>query len=75
MNSEFSDEQRLLRDQARRFLDDNAPLGAEPAFLDDGNIFFGQGTYGPQSRNWAGRVASFQRNTAPPIRSAETFAL
>ena len=37
---EFTDEQRLLRDQALRFLDDNAPSGAAGAALNDGIISF-----------------------------------
>ena len=35
MNFEFSDDQRLLRDQARRFLDDNASARVARAILDD----------------------------------------
>ena len=35
MNFEFSDDQRLLRDQARRFLDDNASPRVARAILDD----------------------------------------
>ena len=37
---EFTDEQRRLRDQALRFLDDNAPPGAAPAALNDGIVSF-----------------------------------
>ena len=40
VNFEFSDEQRLLRDQARRFLDDNAPPSAARAILDDDETSF-----------------------------------
>ena len=36
MNFEFSDDQRLLRDQVRRFLDDNASVKAARTILDDG---------------------------------------
>ena len=35
VNFEFSDDQRLMRDQDRRFLDDNAPLRIARAILDD----------------------------------------
>ena len=37
---EFTDEQRLLRDQALRFFDDNAPAGVARSVLDDGIISF-----------------------------------
>ena len=35
VNFEFSDDQRLLRDQDRRFLDNNASLHVARAILDD----------------------------------------
>ena len=37
---EFTDEQRLLRDQVSRFLDDNVPPGAARPVLDEGIISF-----------------------------------
>ena len=37
---EFTDERRLLRDQALRFRDDNAPPGAARSVLDEGIISF-----------------------------------
>ena len=40
VNFEFSDDQRLLRDQLRRFLDDNASVKAARAILDDGGRAF-----------------------------------
>ena len=40
VNFEFSDDQRLLRDQVRRFLDDNASVKAARAILDDGGRAF-----------------------------------
>lgn len=42
MNFEFSDDQRLLRDQARRFLDDNSPTRAVRTVLDDETLSYDQ---------------------------------
>jgi len=40
VNFEFSDDQRLLRDQARRFLDDNASARVARAVLDDDDLAY-----------------------------------
>jgi acyl-CoA dehydrogenase len=40
VNFEFSDDQRLLRDQVRRFLDDNGSVKAARAILDDDGLAY-----------------------------------
>ncbi len=55
MNFDFSEEQYLLRDQARKFLDDRSPPAAVRAVLEDEAIAYDQGLWrGMAELGWVG---------------------
>lgn len=69
MNFEFSDEQRLLRDQARRFLDDNAPPQAARNILDNGDLSYDRDLWKSiADLGWTGAIVPEEYGGAGMIR-------